>query len=143
MGLAWYSALIAASAYAGAVGLASGGIDTGGTINNQLPFHSPALGAVALALIVGIPSKSVAWRALRGDRTVRTAALIAGILLVGWIVVEAAFIRELSWLQPFYVGIGVSLIAISRGQSTGTRGTSTTNLSTRDCPHGVFRRRQV
>ena len=116
-GLTWYSSLIAFSAYAGAVGLASGAMDTRGTINARLPFQSPVFAAVALAVIVGIPNTALASYAWHGDRRVRPAAAAAGALLIGWIAVEVAIIRELSWLQPFYVGVGVSLITISRRPS--------------------------
>ena len=114
VGLTWYGSLVAFSAYAGAVGLAAGATDTGSTINARLPFHSPVFGAVALAVIVGVPNTAVAWFAWRGDRRARPAALVAGVMLIGWIVVEFAIIREFSWLQPLYVAVGASLVAISR-----------------------------
>ena len=113
-GLTWYSSLVALSAYAGAVGLAGGTIDTGTTINARLPFDSPVFAAIALALIVGVPNTAVAWYAWRGDHRARTATLVAGVLLIGWIAVEFAIIREFSWLQPFYVAVGASLVRISR-----------------------------
>lgn len=43
-GLALAEGLTAASAMAGAVGLANGSIDLGATINGRLPFESPAFG---------------------------------------------------------------------------------------------------
>jgi len=112
--LSAYAAIIAFSAYAGAVGLAGGAADPGGTIDARLPFHSPVFGAVALTVVVGLPNTLLAVYAWRGDARTSATAFAAGLLLVGWIAVEIAFIRELSWLQPVYVAVGTSLIVIGR-----------------------------
>jgi len=110
--VAVYAGAIAFSAYAGAVGLATGVLDTAGTINSRLPFESPVFGAVALTLIVAVPNTALAWCAGRGDPRFTAAARFAGTLLIGWIAVELAIIRELSWLQPFYIAVGASLLVI-------------------------------
>ena len=113
-GLAVYASLVALSAYAGAVGLATGALDLGNRLNERLPFHSPAFGAIALGVLVGMPATAVARQAARGDERVGATAVLVGITLVGWIFVELVFIRELSALQPFYVGVGISFIVIGR-----------------------------
>lgn len=113
-GVAAYAAFVAFSAYAGAVGLATGALDTGATIERRFPFHSPLFAAFALAAVVGLPATALARAAWRADRRTPATATLAGVLLVGWIVVELALIRELSWLQPFYVAVGVSFVAIGR-----------------------------
>ena len=64
------------------------------------------------AAIVGVPNTALAWFAWRGDPRVTPAALVAGTLLVAWIVAEVAIIQQFSWLQPFYIAVGVSLIAL-------------------------------
>jgi len=119
--LAWYAAFIAFSAYAGAVGLAGGAIDTRGTIDARLPFHSSVFGAIALTIVVGVPNTVLAVCAWRGDDRTGLVALTAGALLVGWIAVEIAFIRELSFLQPAYVAVGASLVVIGRKKPSGLR----------------------
>jgi hypothetical protein len=43
--------------------------------------------------------------------------MFAGVMLIGWIVVELAVIRELSWLQVFYVGVGAAFTAFARSDS--------------------------
>lgn len=53
-GLAVYASLVALSAYAGAVGLATGALDLGATLNRRLPLHSPVFGAIALGIFVGV-----------------------------------------------------------------------------------------
>ena len=113
-GLTAFAAAVAFSAYAGAVGLATGTLDLGAELNHRLPLHSPVLGGCALALWVGVPSTVVAVAAWSRDRRTRRLCVAAGVLLVGWIVVELAFIRELSFLQPVYIGVGAVFVAIGR-----------------------------
>ena len=110
--MAAYAGIVAISAYAGALGLATGTLDMGTKLNARLPFHSPVLGGLALAVIVGIPTTVVAVYAWRGAPAVNHAAVVAGTLLVGWIAIELAFIREPSWLQVVYVGVGASFISV-------------------------------
>ena len=109
--VAAYAGFVAFSAYAGAVGLVTGALDTGPTIEHRLPLHSPVLGGVALGLVVGVPATVLARRAWRGQDIGR-AALVAGTMLIGWIAIEVAFIREFSGLQVVYVGVGASFIAL-------------------------------
>jgi hypothetical protein len=64
--------------------------------------------------------------ALRNDDRLAVTAIGVGLLLVAWILVELAFIRELSILHPLYVGIGLTLILLGwrlqriEGAATGT-----------------------
>ena len=109
-----FAAVIAGSAFAGAVGLATGTLDLGHTLNQRLPLHSPVLGGLALALVVGVPTTVVAIMVLRRDPRAGRAAFAAGLLLIAWIVVEIAFIRDISFLQPFFAGVGVAFIVIGR-----------------------------
>lgn len=107
--LAAFTALIAVSAYAGAAGLITGVIDMGAEINDRIPFGSPAFGGVALAVIVGVPMIVVAYLAARRDARSGAAAVVAGTLLLGWIVVEIGFVQSYSWLQPVFAFAGVTV----------------------------------
>jgi len=120
-GLCAYASCVALSAYGGAIGLATGNLDLGHQLNQRLPFHSPVLGGIALALVVGLPATVVAGLAKRGDRRSDVACVVAGALLIAWILVELAFIRELSFLQFFYAGAGVVFVAIGRHSARPTR----------------------
>jgi hypothetical protein len=113
-GLAVYASLVALSAYGGVVGLATGALDLGPTLNRRLPFHSPVFGALALLVIVAVPAAALAWDAARGDERVGVTASFAGIMLIAWIAVEVAFVREFSWLQPSYVAVGITFVVIGR-----------------------------
>lgn len=105
--LASFTGLVAILAYAGAVGLMTGVIDFGDEINARLPFDSPVFGGVALALVVGVPMTVVAWLGTRADSRTSAAAALAGILLVGWIVVEIGFVQSYNLLQPVFAMAGV------------------------------------
>jgi hypothetical protein len=109
-----FALLVAVSAFAGTIGLATGALDLGPTLNHRLPLHSPVLGGVALAIVVGVPATAVAITVRRGDERAGRVAVGAGALLIAWIVVEIAFIREFSFLQPFYAAVGIVFVAIGR-----------------------------
>ncbi len=110
--LAAGESILAVSAFAGAIGLATGSIDFGSTINSQLPFASPLLGGIALAAVVGVPMTVGAVAAWRGSKRAYPTALVAGALLVGWIVVEVTVIRTFSWLQPTLLAAGLGVAAV-------------------------------
>jgi hypothetical protein len=93
--------------------LISGGLSLG-DIASRLPFGSPVLGGIALALIVAVPSTMLAWFAWHGDPRTDAAALIVGILVIGWILVELAFLREFSFFHPVYLVVGGVLVWIGR-----------------------------
>lgn len=113
-GLAGFAGLVAVSAYGGALGLIMGFLDLGARINARLPLDSPVLGGLALALIVAVPSTVLARWAWRGDPRTDLAAVVTGVLVIGWIVVELAFIRELSFFHPAYLAVGAVLVWVGR-----------------------------
>jgi hypothetical protein len=113
-GVAWVNAI---AALGGAVSLATGMLDLGTKLNHRLPFASPVLGGIALTMVVAVPFTIVALLAWRGDQRADTAAMIAGALLIGWIIVQLAFLRTLSGLQPIYAAVGVTFFLYGRHQS--------------------------
>jgi len=113
-GLAGFAAVVALSAWGGALGLSIGFLSLPAELNERLPFASPVLGGLALALIVAVPSTRLAWLAWRGDRRTDGWAVVTGGLLVGWILVELAFIRDFSFFHPTYLIIGFVLMWIGR-----------------------------
>ena len=114
LGVCVFAGLIALSAYAGAIGLITGWLSLDNTAATRLPFSSPVLGGIALAVIVAAPASWLAWLAWRGDPRIEAVELLAGSLLIGWILVELAFIREFSLFHPTYLVIGVILIWLGR-----------------------------
>ena len=61
-----------------------------------------------------MPNAVLAALSLRNDDRTPDAAIGVGLLLIGWIVVELAFIRELSFFHPLYVGVGLVLVLLGR-----------------------------
>lgn len=111
-GLAVLAGFVAVAALGGAAALAFGAIDMGEVINGRLPWHSPALGGLALALFVAVPMAAVAVSAAAGNAHVGELAMAAGGLLVGWIGVQLVVIRTFSWLQPVMVAAGLAVFAM-------------------------------
>ena len=113
-GLSAFAAVIALSAWGGAAGLIWGFLDLGAEVTPRLPFASPVLGGLALIACVAVPMTIVAVLAWQGDPRTGPATVAAGVLQVGWILVELAFIRVLSFFHPIYLVIGIALIVIGR-----------------------------
>ena len=113
-GLSIAALVVALSALGGALGLATGAVALGAELNGRLPFASPVLAGVALLIVVAAPFFVVAWMAWRGAPGVERFAFLAGLILAGWIVVQLAIIRELSFFQPLYLAIAVAFMVIGR-----------------------------
>jgi hypothetical protein len=111
--LAVGGALVALTAWAGAVALMAGAVSLGFDLNRRLPWHSPVLGGVALMIVVAVPMSVLAVLAWRNDRRTRIVGVVSGVLLVGWILVEYAFLRELSFFHPLYVAVGLAVLVSS------------------------------
>ncbi len=103
--------LIAVQAYGGAIGLVAGFVDFGPQITARLPFGSPLLAAIALAVIVAVPMTIAAWQLAAGHPRAWLTATAAGGLLVGWIAMQVVVIQSFSWLQPVMVFAGVLVLA--------------------------------
>jgi len=113
-GLAALALVNAVAAVGGSWGLASGELRLGAQVEARLPWGSTTAGAAALVLVVAVPNLALAVLAWRGDRRTGAGAVTAGLLLVAWILVELAFIRELSFFHPLYVGVGLAMIWLGR-----------------------------
>ncbi len=104
--------LNAVAAAAGGVCLAIGVIDIGAELTPRLPWGSAILGGIALVLVVAVPNTILTVLAWHRDRRTGAAAVAVGALLIAWILIELAFIRELSFFHPLYVVIGIVMITL-------------------------------
>lgn len=120
--IALVAGLNTVAALAGALGLATGYLSLGPVVTSRLPWDSVVLGGVALGLLVAVPNAVLTVLAVRGDHRTGFVSVGVGALLVGWIVVELAFIRELSFFHPLYVGVGILLIWLGARAVDVTRG---------------------
>jgi pimeloyl-ACP methyl ester carboxylesterase len=120
-GLAGFAAFNAVAAWAGAIALVTGGTDFGEGLNHRLPFDSPVIAGVALATVVAIPLTVLAWSAWTGAARTDETALIVGLLLIGWIVVQVAVLQAFSLFQPAYLCVGAYFVAVSHRVRLGPR----------------------
>lgn len=119
--LAVFAGFNAFWAWAGAIGLAGGGLDFGEHLNERLPFGNLVLAGLALATFVAVPLTVLAWLAWRGDPRTGPASMLVGVVLIAWIAVQLVFLREPSFFHPLYVAIGVVfIVAGRRGIHAGT-----------------------
>lgn len=110
--LALLTGLTAVSATAGAIGLATGASDPGDVVTARLPWHSVLFAGLALLAVVAVPMAVASFLTAR-DRDIHpVAAAVAGALLVGWIAVEIAVIREFNWLQVVFALVGIAVLAL-------------------------------
>jgi len=100
---------VAVSAYFGSLGLITGYLAVPNSMAARFPFDSPVFGGLALAIIVAFPTTAVGVLSYRRYRRAREAAALAGLLLVGWIAVELAIVRQFSVLQVVYAVAGIAL----------------------------------
>ncbi|QIS03684.1 hypothetical protein F5X71_16360 [Nocardia brasiliensis] len=106
------SGVVAIWAFAGALGLITGVIGLGAGLEQRLPLHSPVFAGVLLAVVVGVPMTVTGVLAARNDERTPVVAMAAGLVLVGWIAVQLAVIREFSVLQPICVLFGLIVLAL-------------------------------
>lgn len=111
--LGGFAAFNAMAAWAGAIGLVTGGMDFGAPINDRLPFDSPVLAGLALGTFVAIPLTVLAWSAWTGGRRTDDLALVVGLTLIVWIIVQVAVIQAYSFFQPAYLAVGTYFIVAS------------------------------
>jgi hypothetical protein len=102
---------LAVGAFGGAVGLAGGGTDLGGAVDD-LPWGSALLGGLALAVVNGVLPAVVAFGALQRRPWAGAGHVLVGVALMGWIVVQVAFIGLISWMQPFCFLWGAAILVL-------------------------------
>ena len=105
---------VALGALVGSIGLIGGWLSFGDRLNQRLPFASPVLAGVALFVAIAVPFAALAARAWRGDDSTGPTSIVVGAVLVLWIVVQLAFLREFSAFQPIYAAIGVAFVVAGR-----------------------------
>jgi hypothetical protein len=79
-------------------------------MTRSLPFGSPVFAGIALTCVVAAPATLVAIMAGQRRPQGRDAATLAGILLLGWIVIELAVVRQFSALQVVYGLAGLGMV---------------------------------
>jgi hypothetical protein len=111
--VAGVAALNAVAAWGGAVALLTGVMDFGGVIDERLPFDSLVLAGVSLATVVAIPLTVLAWSAWTGAARTDDVALVVGVMLCGWILLQVVVLQAFSPFQPAYLCVGAYFVAAS------------------------------
>jgi hypothetical protein len=111
--LALLTGLTAVSAAAGAIALATGTSGLDAVTVSRLPSHSTVFAGVALAVVVALPMAVASYLTAHACRGHLVAGTVAGLLLIGWLVVEVVVIAEFSWLQVAFVAVGVAVLFLA------------------------------
>ena len=112
--LLWLEGVLAIGAYGGAAGLMLAGPQMIGDAVADLPFASPVLAGIALAIVNGLLPTVVFFAELRWARWAAAGHLLVGAALVAWIVVQVAFLGwPPHWLQITYFVYGWVILALA------------------------------
>ncbi|MEV6220443.1 hypothetical protein AB0M13_02220 [Nocardia fluminea] len=104
--------ILATWAFAGSLALITGALALGPAAGSRLPWQSPILAGVMLALVVGLPMTIAALTAAHEDRNLAQTAMVAACALIGWILLQLLVLREFSWLQPVCVILAVAVAGL-------------------------------
>lgn len=80
------------------------------------PFHSYLIPALILAVVVGGSAAVAAAAALRRADTSALIAMLAGAILLGWLLGERiilpsrAFVPQFGWLEAIYIAAGLLML---------------------------------
>jgi hypothetical protein len=106
--------LLAIGAFGGAAGFLLVGADFLGEGTADLPFASPVLAGLALGLVDGVLPATVVVGTLRQRPWAVRGHLVVGLALVGWVVVQVAFLGwPPHWLQLAYVVYGLVIVGLA------------------------------
>jgi hypothetical protein len=100
------------TAAAGGIGLLTGWIAPGEEMLESSPFGSYVIPGVVLLLVVGGSGLMATLALLRRSAMAGPAAAFAGLMIIGFEIVEYAVIG-FHWLQVAYVAVGVLIIALA------------------------------
>lgn len=108
--LLWFNGITAA---AGGIGLVSGNTNPPLVWLRDTPFDSYMLPGFILALIIGGSSLLAALLLWKKRESGYMAALLAGLLMIGWIIGELILLQHFSGLQIVYIASGLAVVSLS------------------------------
>ena len=97
----------AVSAAVGFVGILSGGLQMPLSMLEGSWFSDFTVPALILGIVVGGSAAAAAVSLWRGWAVGPLASVLAGVVMMGWIVSEILIIREYSWAQGLYFACGI------------------------------------
>jgi len=105
------AALNAVASLGGAAGLMSGWL-TLGDLTERLPLGSTLLAGTALAVLVCAPNALLTRLAFRRSGATAAASVVVGSMMVGWILLEVAFLHVFAGLQVVYMLVGLVQVGL-------------------------------
>lgn len=72
------------------------------------PLGDYLISGLFLLVIVGLGHFMGAWLVFRGHPLGGPGAVVLGVILVTWIVIQVAWIGLSIWLQPLYLAVGIA-----------------------------------
>lgn len=111
--LAVLEAFTAVGAYVGGYTLVTGGYDMPEELLDSTPFASWTWPGTLLVLVVALPMTVAVVLEIAGARRAFTASVSAGVLLVGWILVQMAVIGYQMFLQPAMLVVGLLVVLLA------------------------------
>ena len=106
-------AFVGLTAVAGGVAILTGFLQLPLGLLQGTPFSSYLIPGLVLAIVVGGSGLVAAATLPTGCEMGILASLVAGLILVGWIVVEIAMIGLGSWLQVLYLVLGLTILGLA------------------------------
>jgi hypothetical protein len=77
------------------------------------PFGSYTIPSLILLIAVGGSAAFASFLVLRPREDGSAFGLAAGLILVAWITVQVSMIGYRSWMQPTYLGVGLTIVALA------------------------------
>ncbi|WP_336035607.1 hypothetical protein [Halobacterium yunchengense] len=77
------------------------------------PFSDYAVPGLVLFGVLGVGSFAVAAGVVLGRSWAWPASVGLGVALSGWIVVQVLLVRQVTWLQAVYGGLGLLLVGLA------------------------------
>jgi hypothetical protein len=77
------------------------------------PFHDYVVPGLFLFFVVGGAFGVAAVAVLTGTRVARAAALVAGAIVLAWLLVQVSIIGYVSWMQPVTALVGLVILLLA------------------------------
>lgn len=106
-------AFVAAGAAYGSIMLITDAWRLDPAMLRHLPVDTWVLPGIALAVLIAVPHVVAAVLVAMGRARARAASLLAGCILVGWIVAQIALIQQFFYLQPVMGVCGLLTIVLA------------------------------
>jgi len=112
--LVFLDAFVALTAIGGGIAMATGLDPLPNEWLSGTPFEDFLLPGVLLAVVVGGSAAVATYGMVASPGAGALVSVVAGALLMGWIVVEVLLLNQPSWtwIEAFYAGVGLGMVVL-------------------------------